>query len=108
MQVGPSRSRIIRVSVNTMGYHLPLSRTDCPSPWPGITAASPISGDTGSDQAIAWVRHELDECMNQHSATIYQLDSYESTDQKTSNFMSRRTKPRNIYVLVIAGAHCPS
>jgi hypothetical protein len=50
---------------------LPLNTPDRPSEWWGMKITSPISGDTGSDQAVAWVRRELDGCMSQHGACTH-------------------------------------
>jgi hypothetical protein len=50
---------------------IPLSNIDCPSPWPELGVAPPISGNTGSDQAVAWARRELEVCLSQHNACAH-------------------------------------
>jgi hypothetical protein len=51
-------------------YFAPLKKADRPNPWSQLRIASRISGDTGSDQAIAWARQQLDRCLSQHSACV--------------------------------------
>jgi hypothetical protein len=50
----------------------PLTKTDCPKPWPAARReTTPVSGNTGSEGAVAWARRELDECLSQHSACAH-------------------------------------
>jgi hypothetical protein len=56
--------------INWFTYSASLKESDRPSPWSELGTASLISGDTGSDQAVAWVRQALDRCMSQHSACV--------------------------------------
>lgn len=44
-------------------------------PWSSIATATPISGDTGSSQAVARVRLWLDECLSTHKQCRSQISS---------------------------------
>lgn len=47
-----------------------LSVLDTPCPWADMRVSSHITGNTGSDNAVAWVRTQVDECMNKHTGCV--------------------------------------